>query len=129
MKFVESYGDIKCNLETIDRYLDHKTDPEYTYALDRIKLGTCFIALETGSVYRFYPSRFVGYKNNTMEKHLNNEEKDGRETNPVISNILGTKLEKNEILNLEYIKFCESLGFVARDKGAFGVERKFWQMR
>ena len=89
MKFVKNYEDIKVNLSTIDKYLGSKVDPKYTFALNLIKKGTCFIAIEKAEGYMFYPSRSIGYKNNTMENHLNNDEKDGRETNPAISTILG----------------------------------------
>lgn len=53
---------MKCNILTIDTYLEQKTDPEYNFALERIKLGTCFFAIKKENGYRFYPSRFIVYK-------------------------------------------------------------------
>lgn len=43
--------------------------------------------------------------------------------NPAISKILGAKPSINSILNKEYARYCETLGFEPRDKGAFGSER------
>lgn len=63
-----------------------------------------------------------------MDNHLNNDKKDGRDTNSAISSILGHKPNPNEFLNSEYVRYCEGLGFIARDKGSFGVERKFWDL-
>lgn len=114
------------NIQTLDGYLNAQVDPEYDFALNLIKNGTCFVAMEDSSVYRFYPSRFIGYADNSMDAHLNNVEKDGKETNPAISRILGAKPSVNSILNKEYARYCETLGFEPRYKGAFGSERKFW---
>lgn len=126
MELVQNFNDIKINMTILDEYLGQKTDPEYSYALNLVRRGTCFIAVLGKDGYRFYPSRFIGYKDNTMERHENNYEKDGKVTNPQISNILDKKLQLSNMLNIEYKKYCESLGFVAWEKGSFGVERKFW---
>lgn len=115
------------NCERLDEYVNSKRNPEYSFALNLIKRGTCFVAIEKDGAYKFYPSRFVGYQENSMSKHENNEWKDGKETNPAIGALLGvgapvasTKLD--EI----YKKYCSTLGFEPQDKGAFGVEHKFW---
>jgi len=84
------------------------------------------VAVRDYGTYKFYPSRFIGYLDNSMDAHLSNVEKDGKETNPAISKILGGKPLSNPIFNQEYAKYCETLGFVPRDKGSFGTERKFW---
>ena len=126
MKTVSNLNELITNIQTLDGYLNAQVDPEYDFALNLIKNGTCFVAMEDSSVYRFYPSRFIGYADNSMDAHLNNVEKDGKETNPAISKILGAKPSINSILNQEYARYCEALGFVPRDKGAFGSERKFW---
>lgn len=126
MKTVSNLNELITNIQTLDGYLNAQVDPEYDFALNLIKNGTCFVAMEDSSVYRFYPSRFIGYADNSMDAHLNNVEKDGKETNPAISRILGAKPSVNSILNKEYARYCETLDFEPRDKGAFGSERKFW---
>lgn len=128
MRCVQSIDEIKSNMTVLDGYLSEKHDPEYSFALDLIKKGICFIAISANSSYRFYPSRFIGYANNTMDKHENNEWKDGKETNPVISQILNQKYVPDAELEKAYREYCESLGFAPRERGAFGVERKYWRM-
>ena len=128
MNLVRSRRDIEANMKTIDAYLDNKCEITYSFALSLIKKGVCFIAVNTGAGYRFYPSRFIGYIGNTMDKHLNNYYKDGKETNPAITSVLGVKLSHNAELEREYKIYCEKLGFMANDKGAFGVERKYWEL-
>lgn len=126
MKLIENVMDIKNNIDVIDRYVKNKKEPEYGFALSLIKRGTCFICYITGDTYKFYPSRFIGYKSNNMNSHLNNESKDGKETNPVISEILKTTPIFYPEIEQKYYNYCGSLGFKANAKGAFGVQRKYW---
>ena len=88
MKKICTKDDIIKNMKTLDKYLTKQIDPEYTYAIEKIKNGICFISVKQfdGS-YRFYPSRFMGYQNNTMNKHEDNETRNGGTTNIYISSI------------------------------------------
>ena len=127
---VESLDEILDNCATLDGYIKSRKDPEYTYALELVKRGTCFLAIEDEGEYRFYPSRFIGYYNNSMVQHENNGDKDGRVTNPAIAAAInqGNPTPNSEFDSL-YKEYCARLGFHASDKGAFGVERKFWVIR
>lgn len=126
MRLVKSISDLRENMSVLDSYLERKCDSEYTFALDLVKKGTCFIAVKTDIGYRFYPSRFMGYAANSMDNHLSNQKKDGKETTPVISKILGQKASPNAEMEAAYISYCEYLGFTANEKGTFGVKRKYW---
>lgn len=126
MRTVENLNELKANIKTLDKYLNSKTDPEYEFGLGLVKKGTCFVAVKENGTYRFYPSRFIGYVNNNIDAHLNNDYKDGKETNPAISSILGSKPTPNPELDILYREYCELLGFVANERGSFGVERKYW---
>lgn len=128
MRLINNVGELKTNIKELDKYLHDKKDPEYSFALDLIKRGTCFVVVKGKENYQFYPSRFLGYADNNMDDHLNNENKDGKETNPTISKILGSPPLPNEMLNNLYKNYCETLGFVANEKGSFGVERKYWEL-
>ncbi len=128
MRYIESVAELRENMTTLDHYLEQKRESTYSFALNLIRKGTCFVALSTKNGYRFYPSRFVGYAENTKEKHENNDTKDGRKTNPVISSLLGQKVEPNPMLEKAYRDYCEKLGFIANDRGTFGVERKYWML-
>lgn len=126
MKIIETTSQLLDNIETLQRYLDTKTEPTYDFALNLVKYGVCFVTVRKSDGYRFYPSRFLGYINNTMSDHQSNNQKDGRETNPAITRILNAKPVCDSLLEKEYRKYCERLGFIANDKGRFGKERKFW---
>ena len=126
MKTVSTIEELKENLDTMDRYIANKHDPEYSFAIDLIKKGICFVPRVVDGHVHFYPSRFIGYVHNTMTLHENNENKDGRETNPVISRICKTNCFADTEMEKAYRVYCEELGFTAREHGPFGVERKFW---
>lgn len=126
---ITNLGELWDNCEVLESYLNSGKDPEYSFALNLIRRGICFVAIESKGIYRFYPSRFVGYQENSMKKHENNEWKDGKETNPVIGNLLGIGMPvPNASLDLAYRDYCRKLGFEPQDKGAFGVKHKFWEL-
>ena len=116
------------NCKVVDDYLASNKDPEFSYAINLIKRGTCFVAIKKDGTIKFYPSRFVGYIDNSMSKHDNNTRKDGRVTNPAISIILKAEPTSNSALDSAYKNYCIKLGFEPREKGSFGVERKFWEI-
>ena len=126
MELVKSLEKIRHNIAVLDAYLDKKTGPEYSYALGLVKRGICFVADSSSGKYRFYPSRFIGYANNTMDKHMSNTTKDGKQTNPAISTILHDKPQHNLRLEELYQAYCQSLGFEANEKGSRGIDRKYW---
>ncbi len=126
MELVRDLNDIHGNIRTLDNYLQDRDLKDYAIGL--IKRGTCFIAVKNDQGYSFYPSRFIGYKNNNHHAHIHNEGKDGRNTNSAINEILGCDPMLSEELEQEYRRFCGVLGFVANAKGAFGVKRKYWSL-
>ena len=127
MRCVETVDELKKNMSVLDCYLEKEDGDEHDFAINLIKKGTCFIAVKVERGYKFYPSRFIGYANNTMKKHKSNTEKDGKETNPAISFILNQKVQHDSELEKAYRNYCSYLGFTAREKGSFGVERKYWK--
>ena len=127
MDVVKSMDEIRINMKTMDNYLVKADDPEYTYALGLISKGICFVADASTGEFRFYPSRFIGYANNTMSKHECNSSKDGRVTNPAISKVLNQKPEADSEMEIAYKEYCKSLGIQVKEKGSFGVSRKYWK--
>lgn len=126
---VKSADEIRANMATLDRYLNGKREPEYSYALSLVKRGTCFVADDSSGEHRFYPSRFIGYADNTKSRHENNGRKNGRETNPAISAILGRRPSPDAELEKAYREYCGRLGFAANETGNWGAPRKFWKLR
>lgn len=121
MTVVTSITEIEENLGLFENYLCEGTDEEQLFCSELIRKGSCFIAYEIGSELRFSPSRYIGYSNNTIHAHTQRV-KDGKETNPAITKLLG-KLIKNENLENKYLQYCSDLGV-----SPFNKKRKFWTL-
>ncbi|MCK0099998.1 hypothetical protein MWU38_11445 [Qipengyuania sp. S6317L1] len=110
-------------------YLEEALRSEDTRAIDFIKRGTCFVSYGLRAPWKFAPSRFIGYQDNTFEKHAANQGKDGRETNPAISSAFKSEPQASDELEEAYRAYCRLIGFEPNATGAFGVERKYWDRR
>jgi len=124
MEFVKDLPDILDNIRTFDEYL--KDPAKQDFAIDLIKGGTCFVAVKKEQGYDFYPSRFVGYKDNSYDTYTRYKMEEGKDTVPVISQILKHKPDPTQDMEEEYKKFCLKLGFTAKNSGEAGEEHKYW---
>jgi hypothetical protein len=126
MNFISNMEELEENLKRLERYRYSDDQSEQKYYLNRIKLGTCFVVFQGKGKLLLGPSRFLGYRNNTIALHMQNDEKDGRKTNPVITKILQIPPKYNEHLENLYREHCQQLGFTANPKGTRGVTKKYW---
>ena len=108
------------NLDRVESYLSSASEELYGTMAQYIARGKVFVSYIVDGSYHFAPSRFVGYKDNTLVKHQNNDEKDGRITTPAISKLLGPRKFDSGLEN-EYLKYCEWLGVPAANK-----KRTYW---
>lgn len=68
--FIETREDIVQNIKTLYSYLNGKVDNEHKdWAIQRMSQGKNYVIEVVDSQIYFAPSRFVGYVDNTMEKH------------------------------------------------------------
>ena len=123
------------NAATLYGYLKKGNSNESEYAKGLIQKGKNFVVVSSHDGYSFYPSRFMGYINNTMEKHKKMGEakkitgkitRDGRKTTPKISKCLGDLIKEGDkrwnFFETEYKKFCKKLGITPDNN-----EWKFWK--
>lgn len=122
MKPVANYEEIKENMSTLDDYLDNNDYRDYAKGL--IRLGICFVVTNRNNKLSFYPCRFIGYAQNSRDKHNKNSERDGRVVKPIISKILLQQPAPNDAYDSEYIKYCSDLDIKPRKAGI--MKRKFW---
>ena len=127
METIKNKEQLEKNINTLESYLTNGDDYDTREATLLIKRGTCFVAYYVDEALHFAPSRFIGYKDNNLDKHTASSDKDGRITNPAINEILKSKPLPDEDLNLKYFEYCNKLGVQPSIKGSFGVERKFWR--
>jgi 5-methylcytosine-specific restriction protein A len=127
MKLVTTASELLENIETLKKYLQ-SSGADRDFALDLVRQGICFVITEENTTPFFAPSRFIGYKDNTREDHLQNDDKDGRETNAALEVFLKGSPSPSEPCEQEYEQFCARLGIQLR-KAPFGISRKFWDLR
>lgn len=91
------------------------------FYVERLRLGKIFIAALYEGRTLFCPSRFAGYKDNTMARHLAFEDKSGSITTPCITSLLGQPHTANVELEKQYLALCTDLEIKAS-----GKNRTYW---
>lgn len=82
--FIETRDDVIRNIKTLYHYLsDENDDDTYQWASSIFKNGRIYVIEIIDSHICFSPSRFVGYKDNTKDKHQKNHG-DGNQTNDIL---------------------------------------------
>ena len=125
MDFVQNEADLLKNVETLRTYLKSTDSEEVHFAQRLIHQGLCFVVVKTNGELEFFPSRFMGYLNNTKEKHEANRSKDGKLTNPAISRILHGKPVLSNAVWQKYKCFCEAHGITP--SALTERKPKFWE--
>ncbi len=133
MKLIEKIEELEENIKTLDNSLKSLDQDEKDEAESLIKKGRCFVkyTYKDNKEIKFAPSKFIGYKENTIKNHIEARgvpgKIDGRKTNRKITQILKQKdklikqPKVNEKLNEEYKDYCATLN-INPDKN----KKKFW---
>jgi HNH endonuclease len=120
---VENLSDIEKNVDTLIDAI-HSDTPDRQRFADWVKAGAVFYPYQFGRILAFAPSRFIGYKNNSRQKHekfVANGTADGKTTNPVISKIVGSRNVPDASLELAFQRYCSIIGVEP-----FNKKRTFW---
>lgn len=126
IRLIYTQDQLKTNIRTFENYLTGEDEKIRFETLNLIKRGICFVVYADEGEIRFAPSRFLGYIDNDLERHMDMD-RDGRDTNRAINAILKSKPMPDDELEDLYLHYCHSLGLkVSSKEGSFGVQRKFW---
>ena len=107
--FIENRIDVIKNIYTLYSYTKSNNEEEKEWALKRFKQGRWYVVEPFGNILLFAPSRFVGYKNNTIGKHTKNPG-DGRDTNPKFQELKLYKGVADDFLSEQFERFMATLG-------------------
>lgn len=121
--FVESLTDIERNVDTLVDAI-HSDSPDRQRFADWVRAGAVFYPYQFGRILAFAPSRFIGYKDNSRKNHeklVADGTADGKETNPVISKILGSRPVQDERMEQAFISYCAYIGVTPYNK-----KHTFW---
>lgn len=140
MELVKNLEDMIANAKRADKFLHEGSVAEKEFMLKKICNGRCFVVFREGENYKFYPSKYIGYKDNnpsSYEKAMDEAtalrcegeysgdatmyDFDGRMSNRAINKILKCKCEKDFEFSEKFILYCEKLGLKGSEK------MKFWK--
>lgn len=115
--YIQTHEDIISNIETLYSYLHGESgEDNRQWAVDKLKRGKNMVVEVMNGHIRFAPSRFVGYINNTREKHDENHG-NGTETD----NVLKTYYNKIQDGRLDLILQKE-----LAKHGESSADKKYW---
>lgn len=115
--YIQTHEDIISNIETLYFYLHGESgEDNKLWAVDKLKRGKNMVVEVIDGHICFAPSRFVGYINNTKEKHEENHG-DGTDTD----NVLKTYYNKIQDGRLDFILQKE-----LAKHGESSAEKKYW---
>lgn len=117
--FIENRIDVVKNIYTLYSYAKSTVEEDKEWALQRFKQGKWYVVEPFGNTLLFAPSRFVGYKNNTREKHTSNHG-DGTQTNNKFRELKLYKEMTDDYLSEQFELFMISLG-IEKDTAKFLV--------
>ena len=107
--FIESRVDVVKNIYTLYSYANSSEAEDKEWAIQRFSNGKWFVVEPFVNTLFFAPSRFVGYKNNTREKHISNYG-DGTQTNKKLCELSLYKEMSDEYLSEQFECFMKTLG-------------------
>ena len=117
--YIECRKDVQENILTLYAYLQNEEEEYYyEWAKERLSQGRNFVVEAIDGKLYFAPSRFVGYKQNSLEKHEDNSDKSGTDTDRELKRFY--KLIDVESALDDY--FIETLAQYGKTKTSW----KFW---
>lgn len=121
MEFVENKDEIFDNVEVFLEGLELGSDFEKEKTIQLIKQSKTFLVIDTEEVLVFVPSTFVGYKENFIEAYKGKLMEE--ETNPIITNLLGSTPKIDKTLDELFLDFCDEIEVNRND---VGISRDYW---
>lgn len=123
LHFVENAGQIIENIKTMEQYLNSDNKAEKEFAQELVKKGRSMLVYKVNGKNHFAPIRFLGFKKNSMGAHLENENREVRDTAHAIQVIMGKPFTHAAIEK-------EFNDYAATFKGnTLKSKRKYWRVR
>jgi hypothetical protein len=122
MDFVSGTTDIRRNIIALERLRTSSIPRERQEYVQFIRRGHNFVWTHAFGKRLFAPSRFAGYRNNTVDKHRLNDERHGGKTDKVLSRWLRGSPRRHPPLEAEFRRHCDRYD-IPREKR----NPKFWE--
>jgi hypothetical protein len=123
MDLINKKQELVDNIVTFEGYVKSDKKEEKEFAEDFVRKGKAICVYKLNGENHFAPCRFLGFKNNSMKQHLENDEKDGRDTNAVITKVIGNPFS-HAVIEQKFIDYALSIGIEAHDN-----KRSYWRVK
>lgn len=119
-ELVNNLDEVRSNVKCLAEYATSQSADERDFYGELLRRGKKYVAMLEGGSFRFAPSRFAGYIDNSVEAHHEDGLKHGNQTNGALRRLLGPE-ETNPELERELYRQLAEL-----DLTAYRYQRKFW---
>lgn len=120
---VQTKTDVLKNFESFIRLRDSRKHDEVNQYQSYLKSAKVLVVEKVNGHREYAPSRFVGYKNNSIKTHEAAEEKDGTITTPQLESLF-TKWCFDPVESQRYVRFCKKHG-ITKDVVGLSTPLKF----
>jgi len=123
LHFVENVDQIIENIKTLEQYLESDNAAEKEFARELVKKGRSMIIYKVKGQNHFAPGRFLGFKKNSMSAHIENENRESRDTSHTLQTLMGKPFTHAAIEK-------EFNDYASKFKGnTLKSKRKYWRVR
>ena len=123
LHFVENVDQIIENIKTIEHYLNSDNAEEKEFARELVKKGRAMLIYKVNGQNHFAPSNFLGFKKNSKSEHIDNQNRESRDTAPTLQSLMG-KPFSHIAIEKEFNDYANSFkGHTLKSK------RKYWRIR
>ena len=125
LEFVSNLNDLRRNLWTLEHYRCSVNSREQAFYNRLLRQGTCFLAWNgNDGALRFAPSRFIGYRHNSIENcKAHAGAMNARQVTVILSQLLGMVPRPNARLEFAYHRFCANADIQPRNANR---PKHFW---
>lgn len=106
MQLVETKGELERNLTKFCSYASSRREDEQKFFKELLRRGACFVVYQDHNRIWMGPSRFLGYAENGVDSHDQDQDKHGRDTNQVIQRLYGKRFERDGTTESMYDSVC-----------------------
>jgi len=123
MKLISRKQELIDNINTFEGYLNSNAEVQMQFAQKLMFESKTFCVYKLNGENHFAPSHFLCYANNTSDDHFTYEEQNDRDTNKVITKVLGQPFS-HDMIDERFKVYAKTNGLeIAASK------RNYWRVK
>src|ERR1017187_8571893 len=89
LHFVENVDQVIENIKTMEQYLNSDITEDRDFARELVKKGRSMLIYKVNGQNHFAPGSFLGFKKNSRAAYLENQNRESRDTSPIMKSLMG----------------------------------------